>query len=107
MNGEEMGCARFIDMLDEVEMWVRNPERSSKAFSLQTSSDKFYPDFVCKLKDGRYLIIEYKGADRVTNEDSREKESLGQLYEKRSDGNCLFVMVTNRNYAEISAKINA
>ena len=107
MNGEETECARYIDSLDEVEMWVRNPERSNKAFSLQTSSDKFYPDFVCKLKDGRYLIIEYKGGDRVTNEDSREKDNLGQLYERRSKGNCLFIMVSNKNYASISAKINA
>ncbi|MFO7684237.1 MAG: DEAD/DEAH box helicase family protein [Chloroflexota bacterium] len=106
MNGEEADCARYIDTLEEVEMWVRNPERSSKAFSLQTSSDKFYPDFVCKLKKDRYLIIEYKGEDRKTNEDSREKESLGQLYEKRSNGKCLFIMITNKNYAAISAKIN-
>jgi type III restriction enzyme len=106
MNGEEEGCARYIDTLDEVEMWVRNPERSSKAFALQTATDKFYPDFVCKLKDGRFLIVEYKGADRVTSEDSREKESLGLLYEKRSDGQCLFIMVTSREYKVISAKIN-
>ncbi len=107
MNGEETACARYLDTLDAVEMWVRNPERSSKAFSLQTSSDKFYPDFVCKLVDGRYLVVEYKGADRVTNEDSREKESLGLLYEKRSGGRCLFLMVSDQKYGAIAAKISA
>lgn len=70
MNGEGTECAHYLDTLDEVEMWVRNPERSSQAFSLQTSTDKFYPDFVCKLTDGRSLIVEHKGADRVTSEDS-------------------------------------
>ncbi len=107
MNGEEEGCAIYLDTHDAIEMWVRNPDRGSKAFSLQTSSDKFYPDFVCKLKDGRHLIVEYKGGDRVTNEDSKEKASLGELYEKRSEGSCLFLMVTNKEYDAIGAKINA
>jgi hypothetical protein len=55
-QGEEFECARFLDELPEVEVWVRNLERSHNySFWLQTSSDKFYPDFVCKLEDGRYL----------------------------------------------------
>jgi type III restriction enzyme len=104
-NGEEFECARTIDTLDEVEHWVRNPERSSKAFSLQTSTDRFYPDFVCQLKDGRYLVIEYKGEVYRTNDDSKEKNDLGELWEKRSDGSCLFLMVSNREYDAILAKI--
>ncbi len=58
-----------------------------------TSSDKFYPDFVCKLKTGKFLVVEYKGLDRATNDDTREKERLGQLWEARSGGECLFLMV--------------
>lgn len=106
-TGEEFECARILDTLDEVAYWVRNPERSSKAFSLQTATDRFYPDFVCKLKDGRYLVIEYKGEVYRTNDDSREKNSLGELWEKRSHGTCLFLMVSDRNYQAIRAKITA
>jgi len=52
----------IIDTLPEVEFWVRNPERRPlQAFWLQTPADKFYPDFVAKLRDGRCLVVEYKG----------------------------------------------
>jgi len=72
-GGEEFLCAQTLDQMDEVEFWVRNLERQEKfSFWLQTSTDKFYPDFVCKLKDGRYLVVEYKGADRWSNDDSKE-----------------------------------
>lgn len=49
-NPEELACAHFLDQLPEVEYWVRNLERQEKfSFWLQPASDKFYPDFVCKL----------------------------------------------------------
>ena len=35
--------------------------RQPNSFWLQTSSDKFYPDFVALLNDGRVLVVEYKG----------------------------------------------
>lgn len=104
-NGEEERCAAFVDSLDEVVVWVRNPERSSKAFWLQTSTDKFYPDFVCKLKDGRTLVVEYKGADRWSNDDSKEKRVLGELWEERSHGQCLFVMPRGTELEAIRAKL--
>jgi len=47
-----------------VKFWVRNLVRSDFAFWLSTSSDRFYPDFVAQLKDGRFLVAEYKGEDR-------------------------------------------
>lgn len=104
---EEHQCAQHIESLDEVERWVRNPVRSSKAFWLQTWTDKFYPDFVCRLADGHYLVVEYKGEAYLTNDDSREKNTIGQLWERRSNGQCLFLMVSNRNYQTIRAKILA
>lgn len=81
MNKEEAQCAAFIDSLGEVEFWVRNLERDQYAFWLQTSTDKFYPDFVAKLKDGRFLVVEYKGSDRTPERDtdSAEKQDIGQL----------------------------
>lgn len=55
-SDEEFTRAQFIDTLEQIDTWVRNPTRSAKAFWLQTSSDKFYPDFVCRLK-GRSASI--------------------------------------------------
>ena len=91
-QGEEYQCAQYIDLLDEVEYWVRNLERRpNHSFWLQTSTDRFYPDFVCKLKDGRFLVVEYKG-EHLWNEDSKEKKALGELWAERSGGQCLFAM---------------
>lgn len=100
-NDEELACAAYIDSLPQIEVWVRNPARGSKAFWLQTSTDKFYPDFVCRLTDGRYLVVEYKGADRWSNDDSKEKRALGELWAKRSDGQCLFVMPKGKDWGAI------
>ena len=69
-EGEEFECAAFIDRLKEVKSWVRNLEKRQSSFSLPTSTDRFYPDFVAKLHDGRYLVVEYKGEDRWSNDDS-------------------------------------
>lgn len=104
---EEYNCALHIESMPEIERWVRNPVRSSKAFWLQTSTDKFYPDFVCRLRDGRFLVVEYKGAVYSTTDDSREKNTIGEVWEKRSNGRCLFLMVSDRNYQALRAKLTA
>jgi type III restriction enzyme len=103
-EGEQFLCAQFIDQMEEIEFWVRNLERQeSFSFWLQTATDKFYPDFVCKLKDGRYLVVEYKGADRWSNDDSKEKRRLGELWALNSDGRCLFVMPKGKDWGAIKA----
>lgn len=105
-EGEEFECAQYLDMLPEVKYWVRNLERQPEhSFWLQTSTDKFYPDFVCVLNDGRSLVVEYKGAQYFSNDDSKEKRLLGELWETKSNNKCIFVMPTGRNYEEIRAKI--
>ena len=60
-QGEEFECAVFLDQLPQVKWWVRNLERRADySFWLQTSTDKFYPDFVALLNDGRIMIVEYE-----------------------------------------------
>lgn len=94
MNDEEVDCARIMAHDERVECWVRNLEREPKtSFWIQTSTDKFYPDFVAKLRNGKLLAVEYKGLDRATTDDTKEKERLGKLWEERSGGQCLFEMV--------------
>ncbi|KAB2399539.1 MULTISPECIES: DEAD/DEAH box helicase [Bacillus cereus group] len=106
-RGEEVECAQFIDTLPEVKFWARNLERKGKySFWLQTSTDKFYPDFVCLLTDGRYLVIEYKGEDRWSNDDSKEKRDIGLLWESKSNGKCLFIMPKGKDMDAIRAKIS-
>ena len=91
MNGEEAECAQALDRNLLVKFWVRNLERQIKhSFWLQTSSDKFYPDFVAQLTDGRLLVIEYKGEQFKGTDDVQEKELLGKVWAEKS-GN-LFLM---------------
>ena len=93
--GEEFQCAQFIDGLPEVQWWVRNLERQpAHSFWLQTSTDRFYPDFVIQLKNGKIIVVEYKGLNIATTDDSKEKDCLGKLWEQRSGGHCFFEMVS-------------
>jgi type III restriction enzyme len=105
MNGEEAECAAFIDGLEEVEYWVRNLDREDYSFWMPTSTDKFYPDFVVQLKDGHILVVEYKGADRWSDDDSKEKRLIGEVWEKRSGGRCLFIMPKGKDFNAIKQKI--
>jgi len=100
---EEFACAQYIDSLPEVKFWVRNLARKATSFRLLTSTDWFYPDFVCQLHDGRVLAVEYKGKNAYTNVDSQEKRAVGAVWAARSGGRCRFVMPTDGNFAEIAA----
>lgn len=98
MNGDEAKCAAEIDRSPAVEHWVRNLTRHDCAFWLQTSTDKFYPDFVALRKDGRVAAVEFKAFKDVSNDDSKEKKAIGEVWEARSGGSCRFAMVTEKDY---------
>ncbi len=103
MNDEEAACAAFLDELPNVRVWIRNvDQRSDSSFWLQTSTDRFYPDFIAVLQDGRYLVVEYKNERDWSNEDSEEKRALGTLWAERSNGRCLFVMPKGLQFSEIT-----
>ena len=104
---EEFKCARFIEEMPEVKTWVRNLVRKPSSFRLQTSTDWFYPDFVCQLADGRVLAVEYKGKDRYDNTDSEEKRALGAVWAARSGGRCVFVMPTGSDFSAITKAIKS
>lgn len=98
MNKEEADCALAIDSNQQVKCWIRNIERSAHSFSLPTSTDRFYPDFVGVLNDGRVFAIEYKGEHLISADDAQEKENIGKLWAESSKKKCLFAMVTKVNY---------
>ncbi|MCB4791267.1 MAG: DEAD/DEAH box helicase family protein [Elusimicrobia bacterium] len=93
-DGEEFECAQIIDTLGEVDYWVKNlPRQPEFSFWLPTSTDKFYPDFMIQLKDGRILAVEYKGGQLTGSDDTKEKDNIGRLWESKSNGKCLFLIV--------------
>jgi type III restriction enzyme len=112
-DGEEFSSAMALDAQSGIRMWVRNlalqPEFS---FWLQTSTDRFYPDFVAETLDGRLLVVEYKGKDYATNDDSKEKKLLGEVWASKSNGKALFLMAVKKDerglgvHDQIKAKID-
>ena len=107
-EGEEFECARLIDRHPQVRHWVRNlPREPRYSFWLPTSTDYFYPDFICELIDGRVLVVEYKGAFLEGN-DSAEKERIGRLWASTSGGKCLFLMAyKERDGRDLRAQFDA
>jgi len=101
---EEFACACWLDRQAKVKFWVRNLVRKNgMSFFLQKANGKFYPDFLCKLEDGRILAVEYKGKDRWTV--AKDDREIGGLWEELSGGKCLFVMVTEKDWKPITEKM--
>jgi type III restriction enzyme len=99
---EEFKCAQFIDSTPQVKFWARNLARKPSAFWLQTSTDRFYPDFICQLQDGRVLVVEYKGKFLYDSIDAEEKRAVGEVWASRSGGKCIFAMPTDGNFESLS-----
>jgi type III restriction enzyme len=105
-GGEEWMAAVAIDDHPAVKHWVRNVDRTAWSYALPTSTDLFYPDFVAELTDGRKLIVEYKGADRTDNADSREKRNIGARLQEVSNGSALFLWASDSRAENVSRQID-
>ncbi len=108
-NTEEFECACWLDQQAEkgrIQFWLRNPvRRAGSSFFLQKADGRFYPDFICKLPDGRILIVEYKGAHLWTTDKVEADRAIGGLWASLSNGRGRFVMVKERNWAAIEAAL--
>ncbi len=105
MRDEEAECAFEIDKNPNVKFWIRNIERQPKySFCLPTSTDKFYPDFVAKLNDGRILAIEYKGLQYKGGDDAEEKELIGKFWAEKS-GNLFLMAWKDKNSKNLKQQI--
>ena len=102
-TGEEFDCAVHLDRLDKVRYWIRNIDRKKSSFWLQLPHDKFYPDFVAMLTDGRILVVEYKGGHLYESE--AVKRQIGAVWAEASGRQCLFCMPTNRGFDLINQTI--
>lgn len=96
---EEYVFAKYIDNLSQITTWIKNISGDSKnSFWLQTSTDKFYPDFIVKLNNGKIIVIEYKGS-HLKNDDTKEKEIIGKVWASLND-DYEFLMVFKDDYME-------
>lgn len=96
-SGEEFDCAVHLDRMEAVRYWIRNVEGKRSSFWLQLPHQKFYPDFVAMLHDGRILVVEYKGAHLYDGETA--KRTIGSVWADASGGKCVFCMPTGRDFA--------
>ena len=107
MNDEEAECAFALDQNPSVKFWVRNLERESKfSFWLPTSTDKFYPDFVVQLNDGRILVVEYKGSQFAGSDDVEEKELIGKVWAEKSGNLFLMAWKKDGSGSDLAQQIN-
>ena len=103
-SGEEFDCAAYLDAMDEVRFWIRNVEGKKTSFWLQLPHQKFYPDFVAMLTDGRILVVEYKGGHLYEGEG--DKRRIGAVWADASGGQCLFCMPTQRKFDLIDKTVS-
>jgi superfamily II DNA or RNA helicase len=105
LNGEETDFAFRVDGLENIAWWFRNREKLD--FYLQGwKPNKFYPDYIIKTVSGKYLLVEYKGEDRLSNEDTQYKVKLGELWQKLNKGKSQFFLVGKANSDEIIKTIS-
>ena len=73
------------------------PRMATPHSGYKLQPDRFYPDVVAETRDGRLLVVEYKGKDYATNDDSKEKKLLGEVWAKGSNGRALFLMAVKKD----------
>ena len=93
-SGEEYQCAVILDSDPGVKHWIRNVPRKPKSFRLPLADGWFYPDFVVELKNGKPLVVEYKGAHLLA--DAEDKKRVGKKWERIAANRAFFLMPTIR-----------
>ncbi|OIO20598.1 hypothetical protein AUJ17_04510 [Candidatus Micrarchaeota archaeon CG1_02_47_40] len=106
LNKEEQ---RFIERLDldtlpNIKFWIRNRERKDPFYLQGWQRNKFYPDFIALTNKGNLLALEWKGEDRISNEDTKYKQDLARVWEKVGKNNHFF-LVHNGNIEEVLTQI--
>jgi len=96
LNKEELTFITRLDQLENIKFWARNREKQD--FFLQGwKKGKYYPDFIAITKSGMTLAIEWKGGDRVSNEDTKHKEEVAKVWESLGKGKLRYFLITTQN----------
>ncbi len=103
LNREEQ---RFIERLDldtlpNIRFWIRNRERKDPFYLQGWQKNKFYPDFIAVTHKKNILALEWKGEDRISNEDTEYKVQVAKMWEKLGNGRLHFFLVHNGNIESV------
>lgn len=103
LNGEELNFVQRLDLdtLPNIKYWVRSREKVDPFYIQGWKKNKFYPDFIAVTKKGTVIALEWKGEDRVSNEDTGYKTEIGDLWAKLGTGKPHFFLVHNGNMEEV------
>lgn len=109
LNGEELSFIQRLDLdtLPNIKYWVRNREKIDPFYIQGWRKNKFYPDFVAVTKKGDIIALEWKGEDRISNEDTEYKVEIGNLWTERGGEKTNFFLVHNGNIEEVLEKIKS
>ncbi len=108
LNKEELNFIRRVDLdsLPNIEFWIRNMEKKDRFFYLQGwQRNKFYPDFIALTKKGNILVLEWKGEDRISNEDTAYKVEIAKIWENLGKGKLHFFLIHNGNIEETLLRV--
>ncbi len=107
LNGEELAFVQKLDLdtLPNIKYWVRNREKIDPFYIQGWRKGKFYPDFVAVTKRGVVIALEWKGGDRVSNDDTTYKTEIGELWEKLGKGKLRFFLAHTGNTEEVLNEI--
>lgn len=103
LNKEELTFVERLDLdtLPSIEYWVRNREKQDPFYIQCWKKNKFYPDFVAVTNKGNIIALEWKGEDRLSNEDTDYKITMGKIWEKLGNGKLHFFLVHNGNIENV------
>ncbi|MDP3758236.1 MAG: hypothetical protein Q8Q86_00805, partial [Candidatus Daviesbacteria bacterium] len=103
LNGEELSFVQRLDLdtLPNIKYWVRSREKIDPFYIQGWKRGKFYPDFVAVTKKGQIIALEWKGADRISNEDTAYKMEIGEIWSKLGGGKLHFFLVHTGNVEEV------
>ena len=93
--------------MDNIEFWVRNREKVDPYYIQGWRRGKFYPDFVAVTKKGNIIALEWKGEDRISNEDTAYKVEIAKEWQKLGKGKLHFFLVHNGNVEDVLLSVKA
>ena len=104
LNKQEAEFATDLDGLENVICWYRNADKGE--FALQGHRrPKFNPDFIGFTKSGKIAVLEWKGADRITSDETLYKEALGDDWAALDPENRYFAVVGEENHHEVLREV--
>ena len=107
LNKEELNFIERLDLdtLPNISFWVRNREKKDPFYLQGWQKNKFYPDFIALTKKSNILALEWKGEDRVSNDDTTYKVALGETWQSLGKGKLHFFLVHTGNVEQVLNEI--